>query len=59
MAVCGKSCHVIKTRFNSEYKYIGSDASDYIFLNKDLWPKLKIHTYENFIEYIRRLPSEL
>ena len=59
MALCGKSCHVIKTRFNSEYKDIGKEACDYIFLNKDFWPKLKIHTYEDFIEYIKCLPSEL
>ena len=53
MALCGKPCHVIKTRFNSQYKDIGNEPADNIFLNKDFWPKLKIHTYEDFIEYIK------
>ena len=53
MALCGKSAHVIKTRFNSQYKDIGNEPADNIFLNKDFWPKLKIHTYEDFIEYIK------
>jgi hypothetical protein len=59
MALCDKPAHVIKTRFNSEYKDIGYQVGDYIFLNTDFWPKLKIHTYEDFIEYIKCLPSEL
>ena len=54
MALCGKPCHVIKNRFNSKYK--DDDSSNNIFLNKDFWPKLKIHTYEDFIEYIKCLP---
>ena len=59
MALCGKSCNVIKTRYHSRYQEIGKESCDYIFLNKDFWPKLKIHTYEDFIEYIKCLPKEL
>jgi hypothetical protein len=59
MALCGKSAHVIKTRFNSAYREIGRESCDHIFLNKDFWPKLKIHTYEDFIEYIKHMPSQL
>ena len=59
MTLCGKPCHVIKTRFNSQYKDIGNEPADNIFLNTEIWPKLKIHTYEDFIEYIKCLPKEL
>jgi len=59
MALCGKSCNVIKTRYNSKYQETGKESCDYIFLNKDFWPKLKIHTYEDFIEYVKYLPKEL
>jgi hypothetical protein len=59
MALCGKSAHVIKTRFHSSYREIGRESCDHIFLNKDFWPKLKIHTYEDFIEYIKSMPSQL
>ena len=59
MALCGKSAHVIKTRFNSQYKDIGNEPADNIFLNTEIWQKLKIHTYEDFIEYIKCLPKEL
>ena len=57
--LCGKSAHVIKTRFNSKYQDIGKECCDHIFLNTDFWPKLKIHTYEDFVEYIKCLPIEL
>ena len=57
MALCGKSCNVIKTRFHSSYREIGQESCDHIFLNKDFWPKLKIHTYEDFVEHIKYLPS--
>ena len=59
VSLCGKSAHVIKTRFNSKYQDIGRESTDHIFLNKDFWPKLKIHTYEDFIEYVQCLPTEL
>jgi hypothetical protein len=59
MVLCGKSAHVIKTRYNSKYQEVGKESCDYIFLNKDFWPKLKLHTCEDFIEYIEYLPSEL
>ena len=55
MALCGKSAHVIRTRYNSKYQEIGKESCDYIFLNKDFWPKLKIHTYEDFLEYLEYL----
>jgi len=57
MSLCGKPCHVIKTRFNSKYQEVGSECCDHIFLNKDFWPKLKIHTYEDFIMYLNDLPE--
>jgi hypothetical protein len=59
MLLCGKSAHVIKTRYNSKYQDVGKECCDHIFLNKDFWPKLKIYTYEDFIEYIKMLPIEL
>ena len=59
MALCGKSAHVIKTRFNSAYREVGKESCDHIFLNKDFWPKLKIHTYEDFVEYIKSMPGQL
>ena len=46
-----------KTRFNSKYQDIGKEPVDNIFLNKEFWPKLKIHTYEDFIEYICKIPK--
>ena len=54
MSLCNKPCHVIKNRFNSKYK--DDDSSNFIFLNTEIWQKLKIHTYEDFIEYIKCLP---
>ena len=57
MALCGKPCNVIKTRYNSKYQDVGLECCDYIFLNKDFWPKLKIHTYENFIDYLHHMPE--
>ena len=57
MSLCGKPCHVIKTRYNSKYQEIGLECCDYIFLNKEFWPKLKIHTYEQFIEYLSQMPE--
>ena len=57
MSLCGKPCHVIKTRFNSKYQHVGKEPNDNIFLNKEFWPKLKIHTYEQFIEYLSQMPE--
>jgi len=57
MALCGRPCHVIKTRYNSKYQDVGLECCDYIFLNKEFWPKLKIHTYEHFIDYLNYMPE--
>lgn len=57
MSLCGKPCHVIKTRYNSKYQDVGLECCDYIFLNKDFWPKLKIHTFEQFIDYLSHMPE--
>lgn len=57
MSLCDKPSHVIKTRYNSKYQDIGLECCDYIFLNKEFWPKLKIHTYENFINYLDQMPE--
>jgi len=57
MSLCNKPCHVIKTRFNSKYQHVGKEPNDNIFLNKEFWPKLKIHTYEQFIEYLSQMPE--
>lgn len=58
MSLCNKPAHVIRTRYHSKYQDIGRESCDHIFLNKDFWPKLKIHTYEDFIEYLNFLPEE-
>lgn len=52
MLLLGKESIVVRTRFNGIYKYDESDASDKIFLDPILWPKLKLTTVEELIELL-------
>lgn len=40
--LCGIPTTVIETRWDGKYRQYGEDATDYIFLNKTIWPNLTI-----------------
>lgn len=41
---------VIQTKWGKTYKEYGEDPTDYIFLNKEIWPKIKISKIEDLIQ---------
>lgn len=40
---------VIKTRWNGQYRSYGSECTDYIFLNKKIWPNLDLVEFETLL----------
>ena len=52
MALCGKSAHVIKTRFHSSYREIGRESCDHIFFPVRLRNATKSRTMLLKIFYI-------
>src|SRR5262252_4051353 len=47
--LCGKVSKVILTRWNGAYRMIGSDSTDAIFLNKDIWPNVELYRLEDLM----------
>jgi hypothetical protein len=47
--LCGINTTVIKTRWNGSYKELGSDITDFIFLNNKIWPFLTLESLENLL----------
>lgn len=49
--LCGIPTYVIKTRYNGDYKNIGEDITDLIFLNPKIWKNIKIVTVEEMLVF--------
>jgi hypothetical protein len=47
--LCGIPTVVIKTRWNGRYRTYGEDVTDWIFLNPNIWPNIKIEPIENLL----------
>lgn len=47
--LCGIPTTVIETRWNGVYKGYGVDVSDWIFLNKNLWPIIELKHIEDLL----------
>ena len=48
-ALCGLTTKVIQNRFNDVYEPVGFDPSDYIFMNEDFFPTMKIVQLQNLV----------
>jgi hypothetical protein len=48
--LCGIPTIVISSRWDGAYREYGSDASDFIFLNKCIWPALTTEKIENLLK---------
>lgn len=51
-AMIGIPTKVIKTKWNGKYKDIGEDSTDWIFLNKEIWPCIENIKFEELIKSI-------
>jgi len=47
--LCNILTKVVKTRWDGKYKPYGEDVTDWIFLNTDIWPSLKMTTIEELL----------
>lgn len=47
--LCGKPTITIKTRWNGTYLNYGADVTDFIFLNKNIWPYLSLEKIEDLL----------
>lgn len=47
--LCGIPTTVIKTRWNNRYRSYGEDVTDWIFLNRNIWPSLKLAKIEELL----------
>jgi hypothetical protein len=47
--LCNIETTVIETRWNSNYRSFGEDATDWIFLNSNLWKNIKIKKIEELL----------
>jgi hypothetical protein len=47
--LCGIPTTVIETRWNNKYKSYGEDVTDWIFLNYNIWPSIKIAKIETLL----------
>lgn len=47
--LCGIPTTVIKTRWNNRYRTYGEDVTDWIFLNYNIWPSIKIVKIEELL----------
>lgn len=47
--ICGIPTIVIETRWNNTYRPFGEDVTDWIFLNSNIWPSIKIAKIEELL----------
>lgn len=47
--LCGIPTTVVETRWNNNYRTYGEDVTDWIFLNYNIWPSIKIAKIEELL----------
>jgi hypothetical protein len=52
--LAGIKTHVILNRRPEKYIEYGTDVSDYIFLNKNIWKSMELWRVDDLVEYFRR-----